>query len=104
MAKEFRKAARAFNRALDLKYTNRKVFNNLGIAYANLEQYSDALQAFKQGGGKARAYNNLGCIYLKKGMFEEAVRCFEKAIEVEAGFYATANENLKKIRAAQGQL
>jgi tetratricopeptide (TPR) repeat protein len=76
----------------------------LGLAYANLEQYSKALQAFKQGGEMAQAYNNLGCIYLKKGMFEEAVHCFEKAIELEPGFYATANENLKKIKAAKGQL
>jgi tetratricopeptide (TPR) repeat protein len=74
------------------------------MAYANLEDYSEALQAFKQGGGNARAYNNLGCIYLKKGMFEEALRCFEKAIALEPGFYATANENLKKLRAAKGQL
>jgi hypothetical protein len=37
-------------------------------------------------------------------MFEEAVRCFEKAIEVEPGFYTTANKNLKKIRETQGQL
>jgi Flp pilus assembly protein TadD len=101
---KFKKAVRAFNRAIDLKFTKSKVYNNLGMAYANLEQYSNALQAFKQAGGNARAYNNLGCIYLKKGMFEEAVRCFEKAIEIEPGFYATANENLKKIREAQGQL
>jgi tetratricopeptide (TPR) repeat protein len=74
------------------------------MAYANLENYSHALQAFKQGGGKARAYNNLGCIYLKKGMFKEALHCFEKAIEAEPGFYATANENLKKLRATRGQL
>jgi Flp pilus assembly protein TadD len=101
---EFKKAARAFNRAIDLKYATSKVYNNLGMAYANLEECSNALQAFKQGGGNARANNSLGCIYLKKGMFEEAVRCFEKAIEIEPGFYATANENLKKTRAAKGQL
>jgi Flp pilus assembly protein TadD len=101
---EFKKAVRAFNRAIDLKYTQSKVFNNLGMAFANLEQYSNALQAFKQGGGQARAYNNLGCIYLKKGMFKDAARCFEKAIEIEPGFYARANENLKKIREGEGQL
>jgi tetratricopeptide (TPR) repeat protein len=101
---EFKRAVRAFNRAIDLKYTKSKVYNNLGMAYANLEQYSDALQAFKQAGGNARAYNNLGCIYLKKSKFEEAIRCFEKAIEAQPGFYATANENLKKIREAQNQL
>jgi Flp pilus assembly protein TadD len=104
MAGDFKKAVRSFKKAIDLKYNRTKVYNNLGIAYANMKQYSEALQAFKQGSGSAQAYNNLGCIYLKNGMFEEAIHCFEKAIEVEPNFYTTASNNLKKARAAKGQL
>jgi Flp pilus assembly protein TadD len=101
---EFKKAVAAFKKAIGLKYTKSRVYNNLGLALANLEQYSEALQAFKQAGGVARAYNNLGCIYLSRGKFEEAIFCFEKAIEIEPGFYARANENLKKVRTAENQL
>jgi len=101
---DYKKAVRSFNRAINQKYTKSKVYNNLGLAYANLKQYSEALQAFKQGGGMAKAYNNLGCIYMKNGMFEKAIHCFEKAIEVEPNFYTTANNNLKKAKAANGQL
>jgi tetratricopeptide (TPR) repeat protein len=62
------------------------------------------LEAFKKGGGEARAYNNLGCIYLRQGKFEEAIHLFEKAIEIEPGFYARASENLNKAKAGKGQL
>ena len=91
-------AVNAFNKALSLKYTESKVYNNLGLALSNLGRYSEALESFKKGGGEARAYNNLGCVYLSKGMMEEAVRCFEKAIEIDPVFYAKANENLNRAR------
>lgn len=97
-------AVEALQEAIALRYINSKVYNNLGLALANLGQYSEALEAFKNGGGEARAHNNLGCIYLRQGKFEEAIRCFEKAIEIEPGFYARASENLKKARAGNGQL
>jgi tetratricopeptide (TPR) repeat protein len=104
LAGKYKKATDAFHAAINLKYTESKVYNNLGLALANIGRYSEALEAFKKGGGEARAYNNLGCIYLRKGKFEEAIQCFEKAIEIQPGFYAGASENLKKAKARNGQL
>jgi tetratricopeptide (TPR) repeat protein len=104
LAGKYKKAADAFHASIKLKYTESKVYNNLGLALANIERYSDALEAFKKGGGEARAYNNLGCVYLRQGKFEEAIHCFERAIEIEPGFYARASENLKKAKAGNGQL
>ena len=71
---------------------------------ANLGRYDEALEAFKVAGAESRAYNNIGCIYLGKGMFEEAVECFEKAIELEPGYYAKAGDNLKKAKALNSRI
>ena len=98
LAGNYKKAVVAFHRAIDLNYREGKVYNNLAMALANLERYDEALDAFKKVGGEAVAYNNMGCIYMSRGMFEDAVRSFEKAIELEPGYYAKAGDNLKKAK------
>ena len=100
LAGNHKKAVGAFNTALALKYTKSKVYNNLGLALAHLERYAQALEAFKMGGGEARAYNNLGCIYLSQGKVKEAIYCFKKAIEIDPVFYAKAGENLNRAKNA----
>ncbi len=100
LAAKYEKAINAFNKALEAKYSKSKTYNNLGMALSKLGRYQEALEAFKKGGDKAQAYNNLGCIYLGEEEFKKAITCFEKAIEINPGFYAGANENLKKARMA----
>jgi tetratricopeptide (TPR) repeat protein len=95
---KYKKAVEAFNNSIKHDFRRGKVYNNLALSLANLGRYDEALEAFKVAGGESSAYNNLGCIYLGRGMFEEAVKCFEKAIELEPGYYAKAGDNLKKAK------
>jgi len=104
MAGQYRKAAEAFKKAIESKYSTPKVYNNLGVSLSNLKRYSEALEAFRKGGTEAQAYNNLGVVYLKQGKFEQASDCFEKAIRIDPKFYIIANENLKKAKVSGGQL
>ncbi|MDL1962783.1 MAG: tetratricopeptide repeat protein [Deltaproteobacteria bacterium] len=98
LAGEYKKAINAFNKALETKYSKSKTYNNLGMALSKLRRYREALEAFRKGGNEAQAYNNLGCIYLKEKNVEKAITCFEKAIEINPGFYVRASENLIKAR------
>jgi Flp pilus assembly protein TadD len=94
----YTKAVAAFHKAIKLNYREGKVYNNLALALANLERYDEALETFKKVGSEAQAYNNMGCIYMSRGMFEDAIISFEKAIELEPGYYAKAGDNLKKAK------
>ena len=99
LAGEYKKAIKAFHKAIELKHREPKVFNNLALALANLGRFEEALDTFKKTGGEAQAYNNLGCIYLNLGKFNKAEQCFEKAIVLKPAFYAKALENMKKAQA-----
>lgn len=99
-AGDYERAVNAFQKALENRYVDKKVYNNLGLALSKVGRHEEALEAFKKGGDIAQAYNNLGCVYLNEDKFEKAIKCFETAIELSPGFYAKANENLKKARIA----
>ena len=95
---EYEKAIDSFNKALQSRSPQRRIYNNLGLALARPERYDEALEAFRKGGGEAESYNNLGCILLSEGEPEKARQYFEKAIALKPAFYTMANENLKKCQ------
>lgn len=87
-------AAQEFQRALLNGATQPKVFNNLALAYARLEHYPEALEAFKKATNEPQAYYNLGTILMDNGRLRHAVTCFQKAMETNPRFYAKAAERL----------
>jgi tetratricopeptide (TPR) repeat protein len=95
------KAIKAFYKALELNYANKKVYNNLGMVFAKMKLYDKAFEVYEKGGTEATALNNLGVGYLENGEIDKAAKCFSKAIVVSPQFYTVANENLKKCRALQ---
>lgn len=99
-AEAYMEALKAFQQAVLRKYATERTYNNIGLALAYLGYHQGAFEAFKKAGGEARAYNNLGCFYMETGQLKKAVACFEKAIAAEPSYYARANENLKKAKAA----
>ena len=96
MVGDFERAIDSFNKALQMKFVQKRLYNNLGLALCRAGRYSEALKAFREGGDEAQAYNNLGCFYLWEGKSDAAIIAFEKAIGGRPSFYNKANENLRR--------
>ncbi len=97
------------------KYNDARVFNNLGLAYAEAGENAKALAAFenavKAGGNSAELNNNLALAHLANGNVEKAKE-YAKAgnAEVQAlvnaaeGNYAQASSKLEGYNAAIAQV
>ena len=97
------------------KYNDARVYNNLGIAYAEAGEDAKALAAFenavKAGGNSAELNNNLALAHLANGDVEKA-KVYAKAgnAEVQAlvnaaeGNYAPASSTLSGYNAAVAQV
>src|SRR5205823_12395896 len=81
-------------------YAQERVYNNLGLTLTKLGRYEEALEAFTQGGDKAKAYNNVGVVYFADGKYPEAIAFFRKALALNPSYYAKANENLQAAQKA----
>lgn len=73
------------------------VFTNLGLAYFELQQDEQALEAFQQAVSRnsrdAVAYNHLGVLQRRQGAFEAARQSYQRALEIDSN-YALAHLNL----------
>jgi Flp pilus assembly protein TadD len=96
----YEKAVQHLQQALQKGYAQERVFNNLGLALAKLGRYPEALEAFTQGGDKARAYNNVGVVCFTDGKYAEAIAFLQKAVALNPSYYAKANENLQAAQQA----
>lgn len=97
---DYEKAVQAFGEGLSVNPRDAKLTNNLGMVLCRLGRHLEAVEAFRNSGDEAQAYNNVGCFFLRDGEYEKAVRAFERAIQLRAGYYAQANENLRKAETA----
>jgi tetratricopeptide (TPR) repeat protein len=91
-------AIQAYEQAAAAGSATPKLYNNLGVAYAQRQRYADALDSFKKATDEPRAYNNLGVTLLGLGNPKQAAACFEKAIETNPQFYEKATDNLRQAR------
>jgi tetratricopeptide (TPR) repeat protein len=96
----FDEAADAFLRAFNIDPENHRICNNLGLTLYRLGSTEDALEAFRRGSGEAAAYNNIGYLEMKDKQYKNAFAALEKAIEVNPSYYARAQKNLDKVKAA----
>lgn len=72
----------------------KRVYNNLGRAYARSGQFTRAIDSFRRGSDLATAYNNVGVVLLEEGRARDAAGCFQKAVDANPGHYQAARDNL----------
>jgi tetratricopeptide (TPR) repeat protein len=100
LAGRFAEAAEAFLEAFTIDPDNHRICNNLGLALYRLGNTEDALEAFKRAGGEAAAYNNIGYLQMKDKHYKNALAGIEKAIDASPSYYARAQKNLDRVKAA----
>jgi tetratricopeptide (TPR) repeat protein len=98
MAGHWQEAERVFRRALDRNTTYAPLWRNYGLLMARTERYEEALSAFEQIGSRAQASNDVGYICLVEGKLDEAEQFFRSAMEQSPSHYATAWDNLERVR------
>ncbi len=102
-----------------IKYNDQspRVWNNLGMAYAEKKQYSEAREAYQKaislnnGNSVAASWYNLGNTYRDTGDIREAIKSFEKSLEINEKFifsytslismYIKEKEDQKAIKVAE---
>lgn len=81
------KAARQFERAIQIRPDYFEAHNNLGIVYDQLGRSEEALREYqivlKSDPENIRVRNNLGILYEKRGDFDSALREYEAAIRLD---------------------
>jgi Tfp pilus assembly protein PilF len=96
----FDEATEAFLKAFNIDPENHRICNNLGLALYRLGNTEDALEAFTRAGSEAAAHNNIGYLQMKDKQYKNALAGIEKAIDANPSYYARAQRNLDKVKAA----
>jgi tetratricopeptide (TPR) repeat protein len=86
-----------FSHAIDVTQNNWLAYNNLGVAYARFDRYSEAIdacqQAVKINPYYDEAYLNLGNAYVGLGRDTEAIDAYQQVVKIKPD-YAQAYNNL----------
>lgn len=80
----------------------KRVYSNLGRAFARSGQYSRAVDSFRRGTDLPTAYNNVGIVLLEQERPADAAGCFERAITASPRYYAAAQDSLSVAKDRSG--
>jgi tetratricopeptide (TPR) repeat protein len=90
LANEFRAAARAFHKAVEMKPDLAAAWAGMGVVYVSLGQFGKAVSAGREAvrlaPQDARAWLALGDGYGGLGDYEKQLKAFQEAIRAEPGF------------------
>lgn len=75
-----------------------KAWHNLGVVYAELGWYEEALDIFRKVQDEAAANNSVGEIALANGELAVARDFFDKAVRESPVYFAAAEQNLARLR------
>ncbi len=104
--KNFSRARREYERALELWPLYGEAHNNLGVVYKELGLYDEAIREFKKASALdpsyAKAYHNLGVIYQMKGDWKQAAKNYETALSLDRNHIGAYN-NLGLVYRSQNQ-
>jgi len=80
-----------------------KAWRNLGVVYAKLGWYDEALKVFRKVEGEANAYNRTGEIALANKEMSLAHDYFSEAVRQSPVYFAEAERNLARVRSERGR-
>lgn len=80
-----------------------KAWRNLGMVYAELGWYEEALEIFRKVEDDANAYNSTGVIALANRDLSLAQDLFMEAVRQSPVYFAEAEQNLDRVRNARGK-
>ena len=80
-----------------------KAWRNLGMVYAELGWYDEALEIFRKVEDEANAYNSTGQIALAKKDYSLAHDFFSEAVRQSPVYFAEAERNLAKVQSQRGK-
>jgi tetratricopeptide (TPR) repeat protein len=80
-----------------------KAWRNLGMVYAKLGWYDEALEVFRKVEGEASAYNRTGEIALANKDLSLAHDYFSEAVRQSPVYFAEAERNLERVRSERGK-
>ena len=104
---EFEKSIKYFNKILEIDPNYYRAVYNIGIAYFNLGDMTNAMRAYNNAikikPDYKHCYYNIGLIYEVKENLKEALKFYKKALEIDPKFiYALqAKKNVKQKLNAQ---
>jgi len=83
----YKKAIKAYKKAIRIKPDYPAALNNLGASYSALKRYSKAVKAYKQAilydPGEEVYHASLAEDYIELGRYEEAIESFKKAVSLK---------------------
>ncbi|MCY2930199.1 MAG: tetratricopeptide repeat protein [Planctomycetota bacterium] len=92
---DFRKAEKAFRKALEINPKYAAAHNGLGYLFAVKENFPEAAAHFEKAAALspryAAAHSNLGFALCRLGRYEPALACFRKAIEINPNLFEAYN-------------
>lgn len=80
-----------------------KAWRNLGMVYAKLGWYDEALTVFRKVDGEANAYNRTGEIAFANNEMSLAYDYFSEAVRQSPVYFAEAERNLARVRNERGR-
>lgn len=101
---ELTQAENYYKKAINLDPRFMRAWTNLGLLYVRKNQYSRAIQTFKQVMSDFEAYNDLGYFVMLDGHLDEAEYFFHKAIDLSPSYYKKANSNLELLQLKKSEL
>ncbi|HZD54224.1 MAG TPA: tetratricopeptide repeat protein, partial [Woeseiaceae bacterium] len=81
-----------------------KAWKNLGLVYAELGRYEEALDVFRRVEDEASAYNSTGAIALENEDLVPARTYLTEAVRQSPVYFAEAQQNLAEVRRRLGNL
>ena len=97
LQKNYSEAVNSFYQALRLAQDNKRIRNNLAVAYLLTGEEQQAVNLLKRTVGEAGAYNNIGYIYMVHGECAKAEKAFERALDLNPHYYIRAQANQEQL-------